>query len=86
MEVGTTATSGKNDASKGFLGRLRNAFEEAMVSEERSSRVYYKKAQMGQPDRYPEEEWETNWNNPDRFYRMEDIIEIIETMENMEIL
>ena len=53
-----SATSGKNDASKGFLGRLRNAFEEAMVSEERSSRVYYKKAQMGQPDRYPEEEWD----------------------------
>lgn len=27
---------------------------------------------------YLEEEWETNWNNPDRFYRMEDIIEIID--------
>jgi len=27
---------------------------------------------------YPEEEWETNWNNPDRFYRMEEIIEIID--------
>ena len=50
-----SATSGKNDASKGFLGRLRNAFEEAMVSEERSSRVYYKKAQMGQSDGNPEE-------------------------------
>ena len=50
-----SATSGKNDASKGFLGRLRNAFEEAMVSEERSSRVYYKKAQMVQSDGNPEE-------------------------------
>ena len=50
-----SATSGENDASKGFLGRLRNAFEQAMVSDERSNRIYYKKAQELHADRSAEE-------------------------------
>ncbi len=53
-----SASSGENDASKGFLGRLRTTFEQAMISGDRGGRVYYEKAREVQAYRDAEEEWD----------------------------
>ncbi|MBQ3372110.1 MAG: DUF2974 domain-containing protein [Oscillospiraceae bacterium] len=53
-----SASSGKNDAAKSFLGKVRNAFEKAMVSEEQNNRVVFEKAQAMQDNQVPEEEWD----------------------------
>ena len=52
------ATSGKNDSPKSFLGKLRNAFEQAMVSDEYNNRVVFEKAQALKVTRSAEDEWD----------------------------
>ncbi len=50
-----SATSGKNEASKGFLGKLRNAFELAMVSDKHCNQVHFERMQIDQGTQAAEE-------------------------------
>ena len=53
-----SSASGKNDAARGFLGRLRNAFEQAMASDARDNgKLTFDKSQIIQENE-PAEEWD----------------------------
>ena len=55
-----SATSRKNEAAKGFLGKLRDVFEQAMASEPRHSgeAVPYELQDDVKNDPYATEEWD----------------------------